>query len=126
VHQLISSVIYLTGIAVGFAAWYFKWPAMPLYSLILLLPSLFIVDYYTTTKGLEKGQEEANPIFRKFFLTGDLRRDVLIPVLLAVGLAIYLGTNKSAAIASYFLIGSYLALFVNNGLIGTSDATEAR
>jgi hypothetical protein len=122
--MLISFFVYLAGIAVGFAAWHFDWPAMPLYTLILLFPSLYLLDYYSTTQGLLRGQEEANPIFGKYFLTGNLRKDLIIPLIAMAGLAIYLGTNTDFIAASYLFLGLYLGVFINNGLCRSTTAAK--
>ena len=99
---------------------------MPLYSLMLLLPSLYVLDYFSTREGLAKGQEEVNPIFRKYFLTGDLRRDLIIPELVMVGLAVYLARNTVFVAGTYLFLGCYLGLFIHNGMVGASPSRAVK
>jgi hypothetical protein len=110
-------LISLLGVGSGFSAFYFEWQPMPLYSLIIIFPSLYVIDYYTTMQGLKRGQEEVNPIMKKFFLTGDLKRDLTVPIIALVGLAVIMGTIREFTPASYSCVGMYLGLFIHNGLL---------
>jgi len=116
-------LILVLGIGLGVSAWYLEWQALPLYSLVLLFPSLYVLDYYSTLKGLEKDQEEANPFVRKFFQTGNLGRDMPIPLLVLVGLAVLVGTNETLVPSGYTCMGLYLGVFIHNGLLPLNSAS---
>jgi hypothetical protein len=110
-------LILVLGIGLGVVAWYLEWQPIPLFSLVLLFPSLYLLDYYSTMKGLERGQEEANPFVRRYFQTGNLGKDLPLPLLALTGLAVLVGTTDVLAPTGYVCMGLYLGVFIHNGLL---------